>query len=337
MSERKLDEFERIARHFAPLAAAEPGAFALADDAAVIAVDAGCRLVVTTDTMVAGIHFRPQDPPEVIAAKLLRTNLSDLAAMGARPAAYTLSAALNETVDTDWLDRFCRGLADDQARFALTLIGGDTVATPGPLTLTLTALGSVGEGRELRRSVAVPGDTVYVSGTVGDAALGLKVVEGALSEMEPERARELTERYHCPWPRVSLGLGLAGVGHAVVDVSDGLVADLGHICDASGVDATIEAADVPLSDAARAAVALDGTLMLTVLAGGDDYELLITAPRDSAAALQRISGEAGVPLTAIGRIFEGKGAGVRVLDAVGREIVLGETGYRHSWGTGANG
>ena len=214
--------------------------------------------------------------------------------MGARPAAYTLSAALNEAVDTDWLDRFCRGLADDQARFGLTLIGGDTVATPGPLTLTLTALGSVGEGRELRRSAAVPGDTVYVSGTVGDAALGLKVVEGGIAKMDPERARELAERYDRPRPRVSLGLGLAGVAHAVADVSDGLVADLGHICDASGVDAIIEAADVPLSDAARQAVDLDGALMLTVLTGGDDYELLVTAPKDSAAALQRLSREASV-------------------------------------------
>lgn len=325
----KNREFELIARHFAPLSAAEPGAFALTDDAAVLEIEPGRRLVVTTDTMVAGVHFLPENPAGTVAAKLLRVNLSDLAAMGAKPLAYTLSAALPETVEDGWLERFAQALAADQASFQVTLIGGDTVATPGPLTLTLCALGTVAEGRELRRSGARPGDTVYVSGTIGDAALGLAALRGELPGLAPELRQALGERYLRPQPRVSLGQRLSGLVHAAVDISDGLVADLGHICAASGTGATVEAPRVPLSPAGRAAVEADAERMTTVLAGGDDYELLFTAPPECADTLAGLSRELDLPLTAIGRIEETKGGGVRVIDENGRRIELVENGYRH--------
>ena len=268
--QRKNREFELIARHFAPLSAAEPGAFALTDDAAVLAIEPGRRLVVTTDTMVAGVHFLPENPAGAVAAKLLRVNLSDLAAMGAKPLAYTLSAALPENMEDGWLERFAQALAADQASFQVTLIGGDTVATPGPLTLTLCALGTVAEGRELRRSGARPGDVVYVSGTIGDAALGLAALRGELPGLAPELRQALGERYLRPQPRVALGQRLSGLAHAAVDISDGLVADLGHICAASGTGATVEAPRIPLSPAGRAVLEADAERMTTVLAGGDD-------------------------------------------------------------------
>ncbi|MCH8213016.1 MAG: thiamine-phosphate kinase [Proteobacteria bacterium] len=327
--QRKNREFELIARHFAPLSAAEPGAFALTDDAAVLEIEPGRRLVVTTDTMVAGVHFLPENPAGTVAAKLLRVNLSDLAAMGAKPLAYTLSAALPETMEDGWLERFAQALAADQASFQVTLIGGDTVATPGPLTLTLCALGTVAEGRELRRSGARPGDTVYVSGTIGDAALGLAALRGELPGLAPELREALGERYLRPQPRIALGQRLSGLAHAAADISDGLVADLGHICAASGTGATVEAARIPLSPAGRAVLEADAERMTTVLAGGDDYELLFTAPPESADTLAGLSRELDLPLTAIGRIDETKGDGVRVIDENGRRIELVENGYRH--------
>ena len=322
------NEFELIARYFAPLSRDEPGAFGLADDAAVLAMTPGHLLVVTTDSLVEGVHFRPQDPPGAVAAKLLRVNMSDLAAMGAKPVAYTLSAALPEDIDGDWIGRFAKTLAEDQTRFGVTLVGGDTVATPGPLALTLTAFGSVEEGRQLLRSAAQPGDAVYVSGTIGDAALGLRALRGDLPGLPPESASALTERYQRPRPRVDLGMRLYGLIHAAIDVSDGLMADLGHICRASRVDATVEAAGVPLSAAARSAIDQNGELMAIVLTGGDDYELLFTAPTDAAAELTALSAALDLPLTRIGRITEGKGK-VRALAADGGELTFDELGFRH--------
>lgn len=324
----RAGEFEVIRRFFAPLAAAAPGALGLADDAAVLEVEAGRRLVVTTDTVVAGGHFPHQASPETIAAKMLRVNLSDLAAMGAEAFAYTLSVALPEDVDDDWLERFSAALAGEQDTFRVTLIGGDTVATPGPLTLTVCALGTVAEGRELRRSAARPGDGIYVSGTIGDAALGLLALGGELDELSADHRQALIERYHRPRPRMELGARLAGVAHGATDISDGLVADLGHICEASGVGARLEAGRVPLSAAGRAALDAAPERMATVLTGGDDYEILFTAPTGSNDAVERLSGELDLPLTAVGRISTGPG-GVAVIDERGAEMVLERGGFSH--------
>lgn len=324
----KANEFELIARYFSPLAVGEPGAFALTDDAAVIGLEPGQRLAVTTDTIVESVHFMAGDAPAAVAAKALRVNLSDLAAMGAVPKSYTLSLALPEDRDEGWVAQFALALASEQAAFDISLIGGDTVATPGPLSVTVTAFGTLAAGSELRRSDARAGDAVYVSGCIGDAALGLKVVQGELANLTPEHAQALTDRYHRPQPRVSLGPRLVDLANAAIDISDGLAADLGHVCAASHMDATIVAPRVPLSEAARAAVTADPGLMAAVLSGGDDYELLFTLAPDDSPAVAALSRELDLALTAIGQIAEGDGS-VRIIDSDGRDMDMGEAGYRH--------
>ncbi len=313
-----LDEFGRIARFFIPLAAGFPGALGLTDDAALVHPGEGRDLVVTTDALVADVHFRKQDPPDLIARKALRVNLSDLASMGAVPLCYTLATILPEACGEAWLTAFVRGLAADQAEFAIALAGGDSVRTPGPATLSVTAMGAVETGRALRRSGARPGDRVYVSGTIGDGALGLAVLAGRLAD---DAAGTLAGRYLLPQPRLALGLALVGRASAALDVSDGLVADLGHIAETSGVRIVIESDRVPLSSAARAAVAADPRLMETILTGGDDYELAFTSPETLPDAI------AGVPVVCIGRVEPG--AGVAVLDREGRPVTLSSGGYRH--------
>ena len=331
---RKIGEFAIIERYFAPLAAGAPGALGLLDDAALLTLETGQTMVVTTDTLIAGVHFRLVDTPEDIAAKVLRVNLSDLAAMGATPIGYTLSAALTDIVDEDWLARFTRSLASDQARYAINLVGGDTVATPGPLSFGVTAFGRVDAGRELRRSSARPGDLIYVSGTIGDAALGLMALRGELADIDAALSEFLIDRYLRPRPRIELGRRLVGQAHAAADISDGLVADLGHITRASGLDATIEAFRAPLSPAARAVLAVDPAFMSIVLTGGDDYELVFTAPPRTASPLSRLANEMGITLTRVGSIAEEddserNGGRVRVVDAAGREMALADGGYRH--------
>jgi thiamine-monophosphate kinase len=323
----KSSEFDLIHRFFAPLASGEPGAFALRDDAAVLTIEAGLRLVVTTDTMVSGVHFLANDPPALIATKLLRVNLSDLAAMGAAPFAFTLNMALPTEIDDIWLADFATGLGGDQMRFGVSLVGGDTVAIPGPLTLTLTAFGKVEEGGELRRASARPGDDIYVSGTIGDAALGLLVLTGALNGLSETEAAQLTRRYHKPEPRIALGRGLVGLAHAACDISDGLAADLGHICEASGLGAIVDTTKVPLSPAARAALAIDGGLLATVLGGGDDFELVFSAPAENAPKITAMATDLGISVSAIGTIVSA--TGVKIKNAEGNTVELQQPGFRH--------
>lgn len=329
-----LGEFDIIARHFAPLAAGLPGALGLLDDAALIDPGPGQTLVVTTDTVVAGVHFPHDAEPEQVAAKVLGVNLSDLAAMGAQPLAYLLAAALPAGWPVGelerWLSRLVGRLAADQATFGVALIGGDTVATPGPLSLTVTAIGAVAAGRALLRSGARVGDRIFVSGTIGDAALGLRVLAGELPALTAGDRAALLDRYHVPRPRLGLGQRLCGVATAAADVSDGLVADLGHICKASGVGATIDAERVPLSPAGAAAVANDPALLSLALHGGDDYELVFTASEAAAPDLAAIARDLDCPVTMIGRITPEAGVGerVRVLHH-GTPLVVGTAGWQH--------
>ena len=330
---KKPDEFELISRFFAPLAT-DPGALGLTDDAAVLTPEKGRNVVVTTDSLIAGVHFPADGDPGLASARLVRVNLSDLAAMGAKPWACTLSLALPEDWDTPWIEGFAEGLRRELETFAIGLVGGDTVVTPGPLALTLTALGTVAEGAELRRSGAKPGDDIYVSGAIGDSALGLRVLKDGIAGLGPDHAEALLARYHRPEPRVKLGGRLAGLAHGVIDISDGLVADLGHVAKASGCGATVEAARVPLSDAVRAAVQLDPALRDLAMTGGDDYELLFTAAPKDAGRVKDLARDLDLPLTAIGRIGgegdgNGEGRGVRVLGADGGEIIFKQLGYRH--------
>lgn len=322
-----MDEFGLIARYFAPLAAGEPGALGLTDDAAVLDLPPGSRLVVTTDAMVAGVHFFADDPPGDIARKLIRVNLSDLAAMGARPRGVLLAAVLPRGTTDEWLAAFSAGLGADVAGFDAPLVGGDTVATDGPLTLSLTALGTVDSRGALTRAAARAGDDVYVSGTIGDGALGLKVLKGGLPALGEAARAALIARYRVPEPRLALGQRLVGIANACMDVSDGLVADLGHICDCSGVGARITAAALPVSAAARQAIAGKPGLIGDVLTGGDDYELLFTAPVGAREAVAAAARGAGVPVARIGVIVTG--TGVEVSDSAALGVTLGHGGYSH--------
>ncbi|MCB2054229.1 MAG: thiamine-phosphate kinase [Geminicoccaceae bacterium] len=310
-----LGEFEFIAERLEPLARGFPGALTLGDDAALIDPPPGRQLVVAKDALVAGVHFLEGDPPASVARKLLRTNLSDLAAMGADPLAYLTAIARPGTLAAAWYEAFANGLEEDQRRFGLHLIGGDTVSTTGPLVLSLTIIGSVPAGEALLRSGAGVGDRVFVSGTLGDAALGLRVLQGLAAD--DDQALYLTDRYRNPRPRLKLGRRLRGVASAAIDVSDGLLADLGHICARSGVGAEVALASLPLSDVARG---MPGAVA-AALAGGDDYELLFTVPEAAADGFDRTG------ITEIGRITAGER--VRVTDATGREVDVQRRGWRH--------
>ena len=309
-------EFGLIARHFRPLAG--PGALGLLDDAALLQPPAGRELVLAADAMVAGIHFLPDDPPGTIGAKLLRVNLSDLAAMGADPLAYLMTVSAPLPTADSWFAAFAAGLAEDQARFGVTLLGGDTTGTSGPLTLSLTILGHVAPGAAVRRSGALPGDEIWVTGTIGDGALGLAALRGAL----PDPDGVLARRYRLPEPR--LGLARPDLVHACLDVSDGLVQDLGHLCRAAGIGAEVEAAAVPLSPAARDA---GPDWLETCLTGGDDYELLMAVPPQEAPALAAHAARLGIQVSRIGAFVQDER--VRVLDGAGRPLRLARAGWSH--------
>lgn len=314
-------EFAFIAHRMRPLAVA-PGALGLGDDAALLDPRPGMQLVLAKDAMVAGVHFLQDDPAGQIAQKLLRVNLSDLAAMGASPIGYLLALARAPETDDDWLAAFADGLATDNAEFGISVLGGDTVSTPGPLTLSLTAIGDVPKGEALLRSGAKPGDDIWVSGTLGDAALGLAVLQGRLDVTERPRA-DLIERYRVPQPRLALGQALRGLAHAAIDVSDGLLADLGHITETSEVGAEIHADRLPLSEAgAELASARDAAL-----SGGDDYELLFTAAPSGRSAIEGLSPKLDLALTRIGTIQSG--SDIRVLDAQGEPIEPTSRGWQH--------
>ena len=320
-----LGEFGRIKQFFAPLAG--PGGLRLRDDAALIDCPPGKRLVLTVDAMVQGVHYLPEDPPDFVARKLLRVNLSDLAAMGAVPRHYLLTTALPVSFGDDWVARFTEGLGQDQRVFGIHLLGGDSVATKGPAVLSLTAIGEVEAGREIRRSGARAGDRIWVSGTIGDAFLGLGVLRGEYPELAPEHRAVLISRFQLPEPRTALGPRLAGIAHAMLDISDGLLADLGHICDASGVGAEVALGSMPLSLPARRLAVADSALPVRLASGGDDYELLFTAPAEASEAIGTLAAELGLTITEIGRIESG--SRVRLLDAGGKELPVETAGYRH--------
>lgn len=320
---RMPGEFVAIARYFRPLAT-HPGAFGLKDDLAWLAPRLGRRLVLKTDAIVVGVHTLPGDPPDLIARKALRVNLSDLAGKGARPIGYMLALVLPADTKEAWLARFAAGLRADQKSFGVPLLGGDLTRTPGPPTISITAVGEAPAGRPLLRGGARRGDAVFVSGTIGDAALGLLALKGKLPNLAARHRRFLAARYHLPQPRVALGRAIARYARAAMDVSDGLVADLGHICEASGCGAEIDLAAVPASPAARQAGERHTLARLT---GGDDYELLFTAPLKAEAGLRTAARRAGVPVARIGRIVARPG--VRVIGPDGGEVPIKAGGWQH--------
>jgi thiamine-monophosphate kinase len=316
-------EFELIARHFAPIAQRDPAALSLKDDAAVFSPPAGHEVVVTTDALVADVHFRSIDEPELIAKKVLRVNLSDLAAMGARPGGVVLSAGYNRDLDDEWVARFAKGFGEDCASYEVSLWGGDTVATPGPTFFSLTAFGYVPTGRALRRDLAKPGDVLAVTGTLGDAALGLAVLNGEFPDLAPDFSAYLKDRYWLPQPRVTDSAALIASERrlAAMDISDGLAGDCRKICSASGVGLVINRDAVPLSEAAGAVLDCDETQWQRILAGGDDYELLIAGAPDDVAAL-------GDLVTVIGAVTDEIGV-VTLIGTDGKMAELAEGGFDH--------
>ena len=322
-----IGEFDLIERFFRPLSRAAPGAFALGNDGALLTPPAGASLVVTKDLMVAGVHYPEGEEPATVARRLLRVNLSDLAAMGATATAYALGLALPEDIADVWVEAFAAGLARDQEAFGVALIGGDTVATKGPAVLSLTAFGTVAGDACLTRAGAGEGDDIYISGTVGDATLGLRAVRGGLADLTPEDHAALAARFRLPEPRLALGTALLGVATCAIDVSDGLVADLGHICAESGVAARIGADAVPLSAAARRAVDGGEAAIADLVTGGDDYELLFCAPPAERGAIEALGRRLELAVSRIGTIEHGQG--VTVVDADGRPLALGRAGYTH--------
>jgi len=327
-SQGSLGEFGRIERFFRPLARGFAGALSLTDDAALIAVSPGQELAVTTDAVVAGVHFLASDAPGDIARKALRVNLSDLSAKGARPLAYTLTLALPREVSDRWVEGFAAGLAADQDCFGIALAGGDSVSTDGPVWVSITAFGLVDAGRMIKRSGAIPGDRIWVTGTIGDAALGLAMIETRLSGSSADK-EFLAGRYRLPEPRVGLAAAIARHAHAAIDVSDGLAADFGHLCMASAVQGIIEAEKVPLSPPARRALQTDEKIWGTLLSGGDDYEILFAADAEAGPFLRQSALETGIKLTEIGIVTPGAGESA-ILRADGKPVLLARAGWTHS-------
>jgi thiamine-monophosphate kinase len=314
-----------IARYFKPLAT-DPGAFNLGDDAATLKTQ-GEDIVVTTDAIVEDVHFLPDDPPDTIARKALRVNLSDLAAKGATPAGFTLTLALR-AADDAWLTPFARGLGEDAGLFGCPLLGGDTVSTPGPLMISITAFGRVPAGTMVRRSGAKPGDRVVVTGTIGDAALGLGILKGGAFAGDAAARELLIGRYRVPQPRNVLAQAVRDHADAAMDVSDGLAGDLAKLCAASGVSAAIDAPGIPLSAAAATLLARGVVGIEALVSGGDDYEILCAIPEDRFDSFAQAAGQAGVAVTSIGTVIAGTSA-PRFLDAQGRAIALPRLSYSH--------
>jgi thiamine-monophosphate kinase len=322
-------EARLIARHFRPLAK-HPGAFNLTDDAAAIAPPPGCDLVITTDGVIAGVHVFADDPPDLIARKALRMNLSDLAAKGARPLGFLLALSLPAVTRDSWIAAFAAGLGDDTKHYGCPLLGGDTDHTPGPAAVSIAAFGAVPHGKMVRRSTAKVGDAVVVTGTIGDAALGLKLRRnGRLAKrwrLGKAEAAEFLRRYRLPEPRNALAHAVLRYASAAIDISDGLAGDLDKLCRGSKVAVNVDVAQVPLSSAARVALAAEPELMETVLTGGDDYEIALTVAPSRLAAFGRAAKAAGVPITEIGRVRRGEGA--RFLRG-GKALVFAGPAYSH--------
>lgn len=321
------NEFELIARYFAPLAG--PEGLGLADDAALMEAPQGKDLVVTTDLIAEGVHFFADDPPGAAAAKALRVNLSDLAAKGAVPHAYTLALAIGEAITEDWIAGFAAGLANDQRQYNVRLLGGDT-SRGATTTIAITAIGQVPAGEMVRRSGASPGDAVLITGTIGDAALGLQTRRGALAMADEAAAAFLIDRYRFPQPRLAIATVVRAFASSAMDVSDGLLGDLEKLAAASGFGARIGLEEVPISPAARQAIDRDSTLLETAVTGGDDYEILMTIKPDRVADAIAEAAARSVPLAAIGEIVQRDGPPVVVSKA--GQFVNWRGGFDHFGG-----
>lgn len=333
MNRKIQNEAELIATYLAPLSG--PGGLGLADDCALIAADGGHDLVVTTDPIISGVHFFPDEAPRDVAWKALAVNVSDLVAKGAEPVAYTLTLALPEAPTHKWMKDFALGLGEAQAAFGCRLIGGDTDRTPGALSAGITAFGRVPAGGMVKRLTARPGDHVFVTGTIGDSALGLALRRGSgafadlLSKDERDR---LIGRYLRPAPGLKIIPLLRAHATAALDISDGLVQDAGKLAKGADAALALHFAQVPLSVGVRTIAAQSTEARCAIVSGGDDYEVLFAVPPDRAGTLSKAAAQLGVAVTEIGVLTEGEG--VTVFDVDGRIMPLARGGYDH-FGSGS--
>jgi thiamine-monophosphate kinase len=331
----KLDEESPedrlIATYFRPIAT-HPGAFGLADDAAAIATPPGCDLVLTTDGVISSVHFFPDDPADAVARKALRINLSDLAAKGATPLGFLLSIGLPAGLPTDWLKSFAQGLREDAAHYRCPLLGGDTDRSPGALTVYIAAVGTVPHGTMVRRAGAHEGDLVMVTGTIGDAALGLALrkdpAAAARWKLDDAMREHLLSRYLLPQPRNAIAEALRRHANAAIDVSDGLAGDLAKLARVSGVGAAVAVERVPLSPAARTVLAAEPQMIETILTGGDDFEVVAAVPGDQVDDLRAEAAAAGVALTEIGIVETGPHQ-ARFVAANGKTLAFKRPSYSH--------
>jgi thiamine-monophosphate kinase len=325
-------EDEIIANFFAPLAG--PAGLGLLDDAALLSLPPDHELVVTTDVLACGVHFYADDPPEAIARKALRVNLSDLAAKAAEPIGFLLGLSLPGDWTAEWLTAFAKGFGEDAAFFECPLIGGDTVKSLGALSLAITAIGSVPKGKMVPRPGVQDGDLLYVTGTIGDAALGLRLrramgADRAWIDALSQPARDyLLMRHLLPLPRLGLRDALRSYAHAAMDVSDGLLGDLAKILALAGMTMEMALADVPLSKAARQALAQDASLVETILTGGDDYEIVCAVAAADEAEFRRVAAAAGLAVSPIGTANKGAEKPL-VRDAEGRPLAFSAASYQH--------
>ena len=333
MTDDRLQGEDSIIQEFlAPLAAGFPGAFGLKDDCAVIAPPAGHELVVKTDPVIAGLHFLPDTAPEDIGWRALAVNVSDLAGKGAMPVGYLMALAVPEAPERAWMERFTSGLGQAQRAFGCHLIGGDTDCRPGPLSISITVFGSVPIGKMVRRGTARAGDHLFVTGTLGDAALGLALLKHpALARqlgLEQNDTAAVVQRFLRPQPRLALAPLLLAHASAAMDLSDGLMKDCGRMCAASGVAAGLQAAALPLSVPLRKAIAKDGAWLKTAAATGDDYEILVAVPDAKVAAFTKGAATLDFPLTRIGQM-SAAGHGARMELPDGAEMTFERTGWDH--------
>ena len=324
-----IDEFGVISKYFRPLTGGNAAALDLADDGAVIQSASGVEMVITCDALIAGVHFLEDSLPQMVAARALRVNLSDLAAMGASPVAYTLALMVPSGTPEKWFEDFASQLLEDQKRYGICLIGGDTVATPGPLSVSITAFGEVPCNSALTRSAAGVGDRIYVTGTIGDAALGLSALKGDLKQCDKETIGYFVNKFLWPEPRLSVGMGVRGIASAAVDISDGLLSDVNHICMASNVGAKIWEASLPFSSRAQPLVRVRPDLRSQLMGGGDDYELVLVVPEKNNQAFWQFLEGHSVVATEIGEITGGNG--VYLVNEEGTSIKTEALGYKHAF------
>ena len=333
-----MQEFSIIDRFFAQLMGEERTL--LLDDGAVFTPVPDQQTVIATDTLVADVHFLANDPAERIAQKALRTNLSDLAAMGATPLGYLLNLSLPDDMTESWLASFSAGLAQDQERFKIKLMGGDTTKTSGPLVITITVLGNVPPRMALARRKAQPGDRLYVSGTLGDSALGLQILTGNFATVPQDLKGHFIDRYQLPQPRLALGQKLCGSAHAAIDISDGFLADLTHICKASDLSAWVQLSTLPVSSALqellnRSSEQRKHQLLNFILNGGDDYELIFTAAPSESDHIEFLSQHLNIPITLIGHVgsqdLPDEQNKIHLLNEHNQPIGMKFKGYEHTW------